>query len=706
MTNEHGERMQRLFEPLSIGIIGASANRLKIGNSVVRNILAGGYRGKVYPINPAGGKIEGVPAFRSILDVPDELDIVCITVPAPLVFEAVKQSCERNVKFAVIITSGFAEVGNAKEEREIAAYARSHGMRVLGPNIFGIASMKAHLNATFGSGSVAPGNLGMITQSGALGAAMVGQMAVENIGLSAIVPVGNKSDLDESDLLAYLIDDVDTRVILLYIEGVREGAKLLPVLRDVTKRKPVVVIKSGRSARGAMAAASHTGSLAGSDEVFDDVFRQCGALRAESIREAFGWCKLLVDNPLPPGDNTVIITNGGGAGVMATDAAEKYGIPLYDDLATLKTVFSPATPAFGSTKNPIDITGQATVDDYGKAFDAAHNEKDIHAVIGLYCESALFNPEALARMVEPNYRRFKEAGKPILFTLLGGPATADYVADASRRGIPVATDVYETLSSLGAMYAHKRQAHKAAEPFVDADIDIAAIEQIIAAAKREGRYFLLSYEAQSIMKIAGIDIPVTLNAMTLEGAVKSAAAIGYPVVMKVISRDIIHKSDAGGIAVDLDNREEVADAYGSILRNCRARVPKAVIEGVEIAEMVKPGTEIIVGARIDNSFGPIVMVGLGGIYVEVMKDVSFRAVPLTHGEILEMIREIRSYPLLLGVRGEKMKDLDALVHAIITLGAIISKCPGISDIEINPLVVYEQGDGVKAVDVRILLSRD
>ncbi|MBN1613207.1 MAG: acetate--CoA ligase family protein [Deltaproteobacteria bacterium] len=707
MAKDRNENIKYLLEPRAIGIIGASANRWKIGNSVVRNIVTGGYKGKVFPVNPKEREIEGVPVYRSILDVKDDIDAVCITVPAPLVFEAIKQCCERSVKYGLVITSGFSEVGNVKEEREIVDYANSRGMRILGPNIFGIYSSKASLNATFGGGAIArPGNLAIVTQSGALGGAMAAQAGVENIGLSAIVPVGNKSDIDEADLLHYFIDDDHTRALLLYIEGVKDGASLLGALKATAKRKPVIFVKSGRSARGAMAAASHTGSLAGSDEVFEDVIRQCGGLRAENIREAFQWCKFLADNPLPAGDNTVIVTNGGGAGVMATDACEKYDVRLYDDFEVLRAAFSPVIPSFGSTKNPIDLTGQATAEIYTKAFDAAYADENIHSALGIYVESALLNAESLARVVEPNYERFKEAGKPLLFTLIGGAGTASYEDAARKKGFPVTTEVYDSVACLGAVYAYKRFKDSGPEDSIDADIDAQAIENIVAAAKQDRRTSLLSSEAQNIMKIAGVGIPKSLIAMTMEGAVKSAAAIGYPVVMKVVSRDILHKSDAGGIAIDLENREEVIDAYGAILRNCRAHVPNALIEGVEISEMVQPGTEMIVGARIDKTFGPIVMVGHGGIYVEVMKDVSFRALPLTRSDILSMIKQIRSYPLLLGVRGEKMKDIETLVDTILKLGAIVDKCEGISDIEINPLVIYEQGQGARAVDVRIILSRD
>jgi len=699
------ERIRLLFEPRSVAVVGASRERGKIGHAVLKNILSGGYRGRIYPINPAGGEIEGIPVHRSLQEVDGDIDVAVVTIPSHLVFSAVQDLCRKKVKNAVLISAGFSEIGNLEEERKITDYAGEHGMRILGPNVFGIYSSSADLNATFVSGNIPRGHLAMITQSGALGLTLVGQASVEHIGLSAVVSVGNKSDIDESDLLEYLQHHDDTHMVLMYIEGIRNGEKFISALKDTTRAKPVVIIKSGRSERGAVAAASHTGSLAGSDDLFDAIARQCGALRAESTREAFNWCKFITNNPLPRGENTVIITNGGGAGVMATDACEKYAVPLYNDPQELKRIFGAVVPSFGSTKNPIDVTGTASPKDYTETFDAALQSENISAVVGIYCETAIVPAEHLQETVEANFRKYREKGKLIIFSLFGGEQTSEYEMNARRRGIPVTDDVYDAISTLGAVYRYSRYTGDSPDEDADAGMDFAAIDAIVDRAVAAKRHFLLAHEAQQVMEIAGLPIPRTINAATLQSAVKSADWIGYPVAMKVVSKDIIHKSDVGGIALDLDSREEVIDAYEAIMRNCRAHVPHAVIEGVSISEMVQPGVEMIVGARRDRIFGPTVMVGLGGIYVEVMKDVSFRALPLDRKEILTMIKEIRSYPLLLGVRGEEMKDINKLLEAIVKIGAIIRRCKGISDIEINPLVVYEQGMGANAVDVRILLSK-
>ncbi len=696
--------IQYLFEPRSIAVIGASHDRRKIGYSIINNIVTGGYPGKVFPINPNGGEILGLKAYRTIEDVHEPVDVTCIVIPAKFVFDAVKACGRREVKYLTIISSGFSEVGNTEEEKRIVNHAREHNMRILGPNIFGHYSAESSLNATFYSSGIAPGRVAIITQSGALGIAMIGRTAVENIGLSAIVSVGNKTDLDEADLMEYLLRNERTKVILLYVEGVRQGEKFISALKRVTQKIPVIVIKSGRSERGAIAAASHTGSLAGSDEIFAALMRQCGVMRADSVREAFDWCKFLANTPLPSGGNTVIITNGGGIGVMATDACERYGVNLYDDLTALKETFSPVTPEFGSTKNPIDLTGGATSAHYRSALEEAAKSDQIHSVIALYGETAVFDAENLQTLLEENNRKFKAAGKPLVFSIFGGDKIEGSLKNLLKTDVAVYGDVYESVSVMGSVYSYFQYLKERTEKVVETPIDAAAVNRVLDGAYRDNRTFLLANEGQGVMRAAGIVVPQNAICRNLDEAIRKSEEIGYPVVMKVVSRDILHKSDAGGVALDLQDRKEVIDAYQAILRNCRAYKADAVIEGVEVVEMVQPGVETIIGARRDKTFGPIIMFGLGGIYVEVMKDVAFRALPISRKEVMSMIKEIRAYPLLLGVRGEEKKDIDQVVETILKVGTILRQCDRISDIEINPLRVYEQGQGAKAVDVRILLT--
>jgi len=694
-----------LFEPRSIAVVGASHDKGKIGYNLLENIVQSGYKGKIYPVNPKGGEILGHAVYPSLSDIKGEIDMACIVIPAKFVFDSIKECADKGVKFGSIITSGFSEVGNSDEEKRIVAYANSKGMRILGPNIFGVYSSRAKMNATFGPDNIMPGGVAIVTQSGALGLSMIGKTSVENIGLSAIVSVGNKADIEESELLTYLMDQEETKIILIYIEGVRDGAKVVESLKKSTMKKPVIVIKSGRSRRGAIAVASHTGSLAGSDKIFDDIMRQCGVLRAESIKDAFNWCKMFSSAPLPKGRNTIIITNGGGIGVMAADACEKYNVELYDDQHDLKDAFSGVTPDFGSTKNPVDLTGQATSQHYSTALDAALKDKNIDSVIALYCETAVFDSENLSSMIEENFKKFKAGGKPLVFSIFGGEKVETSINVLRKKGVPVFDDVYDAVSCLGSMETYIQHTTHFNVETSDEQIDTKSIELIAEKALSEGRSFLLAHEGRQVMEIAGVRTPKSRIAKNIEEAVKFSDEIGYPVVMKIVSKDILHKSDVGGVALDLENKSEVLEAYEVMMHKCKMHKPDAVIDGVEIAEMVKKGVEIIVGARKDERFGPTVMCGMGGIYVEVINDVSFRAAPLNRGEMLSMIKEIKSYQILLGARGENKKDIESLVDIITKLSAIIRKCSHITDIEINPVSVYDQGEGAIAVDIRVLLSK-
>ena len=699
-----GATIDRLFRPQGVAVVGASTNPAKIGYRVVENMVRSGFSGGIYPVNPKGGELLGRPVYASLREVPGTVDVAVLCVPADHVYPTLAECADKGVGHLVIITSGFSEVGNLDLEKEIVQYARAHGMRVLGPNIFGIYSAASRLDATFGPGGILPGHVAIVTQSGALGIAMIGKTAAESLGLSALISVGNKSDIDESDLLEYLAEDAATRVVLIYIEGVKGGERLVRTLKRITARKHVVAIKSGRSTRGAMAAASHTGSLAGADAVFDDIMRQCGVLRAESVQEAFHWVRFLSDAPLPSGDEAVIVTNGGGIGVLATDACEKYGVPLFDDQTILKQTFAEVMPDFGSSKNPVDLTGQATAEDYARALEAVLERDDMNAVVALYCETALFDTEKFSVLLRSLYERYKER-KPIVFSLFGGERIEKILRELRVEGLPVFGDVYEAVSVLGALYrSWRRQTTTAGTEPPPPELDVAGIRAILARAGKEGRGFLLAHEAAAVAERLGLRMPRSILARNLDEALRAAGEIGYPVVMKVVSKDIIHKSDAGGVALDLETANEVIDAYQAILQSCLAYKPDAVIEGVEVVEMVKAGVETIIGARQDSSFGPVVMFGLGGIYVEVMKDVAFRAAPIDATTARIMIGSIRSYPLLLGVRGESRKDVGAAAEVIVRLSQLATQCREITDIEVNPLVVYDYGKGVVAVDVRILFG--
>ena len=697
--------IKRLFEPESVAVIGASGTPGKIGFSVVRNIKESGYTGKVYPINPKADTILDYKAYESITKVDGPIDLTVICVPAKMTLDSVKEAVDKGTKYISIITSGFGEIGDYETENAIVDYAKKGGARVLGPNIFGVFSAHGKCNSTFSASKILPGNVAILTQSGALGIAMIGKTAANNLGLSVMVSLGNKADIDEADCLEYVMNDQNSKVILMYIEGVKDGVRFMETLKKTTAVKPVVILKSGRSARGAMAAASHTGSLAGSDEIFDAVIKQCGAIRADTLEEAFNWCDFIANAPEPKGENCVIVTNGGGIGVMATDACEKYGVELYDDKEVLEKAYKDVTPAFGSMKNPIDITGGATSADYNKALSATVENDTMDATIALYCETATFDIENLAPMVRDTFKKHKEAGIPVVYALVGGEAVGHAINDLKKENIPVYSDVDHAVSSLSIPYTYHKFLASRSDKAEWAKIDAQKINKIIDNALSEGRSFLLANEGAEVMNAAGITIPGSKIAKDAKQAVEFAEQIGYPLVMKVVSRDILHKSEAGGVILGLESAEDVSKAYDTIIANCKKYNASAVIDGIEVTEMVKQGTELIVGARRDETFGPVVMFGLGGIYVEVMKDVQFRALPINKKEINSMITGIKASALLTGVRGQKPRDINSISDTILKVGTILQECPRITDIEVNPIVVYEEGKGLKAVDTRIMITK-
>lgn len=692
-----------LFEPRSTAVIGASADPAKIGYKILDNILYSGYQGKVYPINPKGGTILGLPVYKNISEVNDNIDLVTICIPAQFVFQVIKDCVKRKVKFLSIITSGFSEIGKVKEEKEIAEYARAHGTRILGPNIFGIYSAKVSLNATFGQKNIKPGNIAIISQSGALGIALMGKTETEGISLSAMITEGNKADLGEIDFLEYLASDEETKVIFMYLESITGGAKIVELLKKVTRIKPIIILKAGVSEKGALAAASHTGSLAGSDQITSAVLKQCGVIRAENLDEAISYAKFLANSTLPKGENSVIITNGGGIGVLATDACEKYQINLYDDQKKLKAMFSSVVPVFGSTQNPVDLTGQASSLEYEKALNETINNKDIHSLICLGCQTAVLDTEKTGSLVKDSYQKIKKL-KPAVFAFVGGQKMENDLLLLKNKNVPIYGEVNKAVSCLGSSYQYFRYLNSAIDQPTNFPLNLTKIKKIIEKAKKENRSFLLPNEAKILMDEVDIPIPKDFIVKDVNEAMAFAKKIGYPLVAKIVSRDIIHKFDAGGVVLNLKNKEEVRQAYNQIIKNCYQYNPKAIIEGIELSEMVKPGLEVIIGAKIDQSFGHIIMFGLGGVYVEIMKDVAFKALPISKLEAENLVKEIKSFPLLTGVRNQKPKDIANIIDVILKIANLIENVSEITDIEINPLVVFEKNQGVKALDVRILIS--
>ncbi|MCY0859314.1 MAG: CoA-binding protein [Sulfolobaceae archaeon] len=445
--------LYRLFNPRGIAIVGASREPNKIGSVILRNLIEAGYEGKIYPINPNAQEIMGLKAYPSISAVEGTVDVAVISVPAPKVPDVIEDAGKAGVKFAVVIASGFKEVGNVALEEEVVKRAKKYGMRVVGPNVFGYVYTPSKINTTFGPNDIIPGNVAFISQSGALGVALMGTASVEGLGISAIISIGNKADLDDSDFIEYLGDDPNTNLILIYMEGISEGQRFMEVASKVSLKKPIIIIKSGRSEAGARAAASHTGSLAGNYSLYKSAFRQSGILLAETIEQAFDWAKALAWNPLPKGDNVVIITNGGGAGVQATDALADYGITLRRISDTLAANLKQILPPFASLGNPIDLTGLANAEWYYQSISLALDDPNVDSLVVIYCRTGMTDPKEIAGAIKDALKSSKNR-KPITVAMIGGEAEYEAMRELTREHIPTYPTPERASASMGAIYRY------------------------------------------------------------------------------------------------------------------------------------------------------------------------------------------------------------------------------------------------------------
>ena len=696
--------MERLLNPRTIAVVGASHKPGKVGHEVLRNLINYGFPGKIYPVNPKGGEILGLRVYRSLLEVPDEVDLAVIVVPARIVPSVVEDAGRKGVKALAIITSGFSETGpeGAELERRIVETARRYGMRILGPNIVGIMSTSKRINATFSGLTPYPGSVTIISQSGALLIAMAGRTWIEKVGINDMISIGNMSDITFPDLLQYYYGDESTKVIGLYIEGLKKGREFIEVARRANK--PIVALKAGVSRRGALAAASHTGSLAGSAAVYRGAFRQARVVWANDLDDFFD--KMLVLSLLRPPENghVLIITNGGGVGVLSTDEAERQGIELEDPPKDLKEELRKYMPEFGSDKNPVDLTGMATDKEYYGTVSAALSHPWVGALVVLFCETALTSPQKVADAI---VRAYDDSGrtKPIVVSFVGGPETMKAADTVKERGIPIYKSPELALRALAGLMEYARILKKGEPEFRPfGDVDRERVRRVLDAARAEGRSFLLEHEAKEVLEAYGVPVARTRVASSPEEAVALARETGLPVVMKIVSPDIVHKSDAGGVFVGVRTEEEVRETFNRIVENAKKYKPDARIVGVTVQELAPQGLEVIVGATRDPQFGPVVAFGLGGVMVEALKDVSFRVAPVTPEDAEEMVREIKARDLLGPFRGQKPRDVGALKEVISRISQLVTDFPEISELDANPVMLYGEGEGLKVVDARIILA--
>jgi acetyltransferase len=700
------EVLNGLLRPQSIAVIGASNKEGKIGYTVVDNLIESGYAGDVYPINPGEDEVQGLKAYASVLDVPGPIDAAVVIVPAKIVPNIAEECGKKGVKGLIIIASGFSEVGRKDLEQQVVDISHQYGMRVLGPNIVGILSNSHNCNASFAPVLPLPGKAALVSQSGALLIAMDTSTYTRRVGFDKMISIGNMSDVNFGDLIEWLDADENTACISFYIEGLQDGRHFMEAAREATK--PIIALKSGVSAHGAAAAASHTGSLAGSGKVYDSAFEQAGVVRASDLNNLFDRTQALSLQPPMTGDNLLIITNGGGVGVLATDAAERSGVPLRFAPDEVQKELKKHMPEFGSAKNPVDLTGMAGKDWYEESIQYAIAHDWVDAVAVLYCETAMTDPREIAKGIKDAVDNSGVTDKPISVSFVGGEESEAAMRWLLEQGIPAYDAPDVAINALAALreYAKSRKIADTSFERYD-DVDEKAARAVIADVRAHCCRNMTEVEAKAIFNAYGLPVAETELAVDEEHAVELAEKIGYPVVMKIMSPDILHKSDAGGVEVDIKDEEEARAAFQKIMDNAKAYDADADIHGIAVQEMAPWGTEVILGSIDDPTFGPTVMFGLGGIFVEILKDVTFRVAPVSPERALEMLDDINGAPILKGARGEEPRDRQALAEVLSRYSQMIYDLEDeIAESDANPVLVYEESKGVTVVDARIILKNN
>ncbi|MFH0772621.1 MAG: acetate--CoA ligase family protein [Candidatus Omnitrophota bacterium] len=695
--------LDKLFNPRSIAIIGASQKKGKIGHDILINLKRYGFKGDIYPVNPNSRKIMGIKAHSSVLEIKRDVDLAVFIIPAVYVSAALTECGEKGVKAAIIISAGFKETGpeGKKLELEIAEIAKRFKIRVLGPNCLGLICKESSLNASFAAVSPLPGDIAFFSQSGALCSAILDWAVKEKIGFSKFVSLGNKADISETDLLRALGGDPDTKVILGYIEDVKNGEEFMRVAKEVTARKPVIICKSGGTKAGAKAASSHTGSLAGSEVAFNAAFAQTGIIRAASIEDLFDYAVAFSYQKLPKGANLAILTNAGGPGIIAADAVERSSFAKVAALSKDTTDYLRKTlPGGAAVNNPVDVMGDADDSRYKQALKGVIKDSNVDAAI------IILTPQSNSKIKETaDCLAEMRHEKPIFTSFMGGKLVEKGLKALQEHKIPNYRFPERAIAAFNAMVKYRQVLEVAKEELKVFEVDKARAGRVINEALASGRREIPEYAARDIIESYGFKLPKSILAKDAQAARAAADEISYPVVMKIASPDILHKSDVGGVRVGLRSAEEVGRVFDEMVLSARRAAPKADILGVLVQEMITEGREVIIGMTKDPQFGPMLMFGLGGIYVEILKDVSFRIAPITPRQAGEMIESIRSIDLLKGARGERPSDIDSIKDCLLRLSQMITDFPMIKELDINPLNIFsvDKGGSV-AIDARIAVE--
>lgn len=695
------DQLHAFFYPDSVAVIGASATPGKVGHTIVANMIEAGYKGKLFPVNPKASEIEGLAVVNEISDLPLGIDLGVISVPRQFVIPSIKALAERKAKSAIVITAGFKEVGKEGYdlEQEIIELCEASGMALLGPNCLGMMNTAVGVNASFAAGHPDRGSIAFFSQSGALCVAILDWALGENIGFSKFVSLGNKAVLDEADMLEYLNKDDATSVILGYIENVEHGDAFLKAARKTSLNKPVIIIKSGTTAAGAKAASSHTGAIAGSDQTYTAAFHHSGVIRVGDVATLFNLAQAFSSQPLPKGPNLAVVTNSGGPGILTADTAERAGLSMAQ--LSQKTIqrLQEFLPSYAAFYNPVDIVGDADAERYRRALDVVSEDPMVHSMLVLLTPTASVQIEETAKAV---IRVAKKSGKPVFACFMGKTRIRKARTMLMEAGVPCYSFPEPAVRSIETMYEYYLWKHRPEPTYAAVERETEQALQVIREHERRNQPEIVEFEAQQVLKAYGLPTPRTVLARSSDEAVAAAEEIGYPVVLKIASPDISHKSDVGGVKVNLRNATEVMNTFKEITARAQRMRQEAYIAGCLVQEMAPPGVkEVIIGFKRDEQFGPMLMFGLGGIYVEILKDISFKLAPLSRQDAFEIVREIKSYMLLKGIKGEKPVNFTALEEIIMVMSQMALDLPQVLEAEFNPVLVNHERAIV--ADVRMTL---
>ncbi|HUV63081.1 MAG TPA: acetate--CoA ligase family protein [Sedimentisphaerales bacterium] len=697
--------LESFFNPKSVAIVGASAQKGKVGYEILKNMIDAGYKGKIFPVNPKSETIEGLPCYADLAAVGQTPELVIVIVPAKIVPGIMQQCARVGVKSVIIITAGFKEVGKEGRELEnqIVQIARQAGIRIIGPNCLGVIVPANKLNASFGGTLPAAGAIGYLSQSGALLTAILDMANANDIGFSKLVSIGNKADVDELDVIEALASDEDTKVIAGYLESIGNGNQFVREAEQISHDKPILLIKAGATEAGAKAASSHTGSLAGAEAAYESAFERAGIIRCNSVRQQFDYAQAFANQPLPAGPRVAVITNAGGPGIMAADAIEQQGLTFARLTEKTTKKLSSRLPAAANLYNPIDVLGDALADRYEFALDAVLDDPNVDTVLVLLTPQTMTEPVATAEAIIRITRQ--KPKKPVLACFLGADKIEEGVRILRQGGIPQIDASERAVATVRVMADYVRWRSRPKRVVRLFPVNRRKVENIVERHLRQDLREIGETESKEILEAYGFATPKGSIATTAEQAAGIAEQLGFPVVLKIWSPDILHKSDVGGVQIGLKSIKEVKDAFDLMMYRIPKKLPDADILGVLVQEMCSGGQEVILGMKRDPHFGPLMMFGMGGTMVEVLKDVSFYLAPLTADEAKQMLKSTKTYQMLKGVRGQEGVDIDAIAEGLQRLSQLGTEFAQIQELDINPYVVGPEGTIPIAVDARISVEQ-